>query len=720
MDRLPPTQTLIAPGARRTVTVGFDRSRRCTDPLWGIVFLVALVAFAIAAYEVRKISDIRMFRHDMDHAGNMCGFEAVESKPLAYYPDLHHDFLQDKTLKRPYSVCVEACPEVHQTITDYGDDKRQAEWYVPLPSFAVFGRCVPYTPTANMTGTLLCAMPQCNATASVPTMPQQVCGLRRDGTAGYWLLSPPDQSVIDGWSMEGANQSVIQARMSVAAGATSVQDTCLQPLRRENSLVLRPADEEVSYTFLTDLTGPAYEFFNVCYENQKVLLGAGVGGALLLSIVVMVLMPCLSHMVICLTLLLFVALFVAVDVVLFMKAGILPEAYLEDYLHNRGVNITIPAGAESMVSQVQGDWQTVYGACGVLLTLLTFFIICIIAAVRKDIGRFAELMKEGAQVTLKTPLLFVFAFVIFLSILAMGHGLLMALFGINTIVFENALPLCENIHIDCHQHFGLLQKVASAQVAFMFLWVYFFHVAVLRSTISHVAAQCESHHFEWSCTGILGAPVATAVYDIFRYSLGSLALGSLLMALVTVPRIVLEFIDRRLRTAEQENVLVKGMLKASRCCLWTLEKCLQFVTHYAYVSVAVWNMTFCKGAKKTLHMLIEEPVLVALEQATCFVLSWITCISVPLCMVFVLPLLGHADAVSSGYLTIAIAGLAFITSRMAIITYDASVTGLLVVECDHRMESERRRAQHGYVDDAPPLLMSFGPRSRQPVQQSQR
>ena len=39
-----------------------------------------------------------------------------------------------------------------------------------------------------------------------PTAPREVCGLKKDGTKRFWLLSKADDILIDGWRREGARQ----------------------------------------------------------------------------------------------------------------------------------------------------------------------------------------------------------------------------------------------------------------------------------------------------------------------------------------------------------------------------------------------------------------------------------------------------------------------------------------------------------------------------------
>ena len=42
---------------------------------------------------------------------------------------------------------------------------------------------------------------------------------------------------------------------------------------------------------------------------------------------------------------------------------------------------------------------------------------------------------------------------------------------------------------------------------------------------------------------------------------------------------------------------VQVAIKCTRCCLWCLEKCLQFITGYAYIFVALNGDSFCTAVK---------------------------------------------------------------------------------------------------------------------------
>ncbi|NXG58478.1 CTL2 protein, partial [Hemiprocne comata] len=68
-----------------------------------------------------------------------------------------------------------------------------------------------------------------------------------------------------------------------------------------------------------------------------------------------------------------------------------------------------------------------------------------------------------------------------------------------------------------------------------------------------------------------------------RYHTGSLAFGSLILAIVQVIRVILEYLDHRLKAAE--NKLAKFLLSCLKCCFWCLEKFIKFLNRNAYIMV---------------------------------------------------------------------------------------------------------------------------------------
>jgi choline transporter-like protein 2/4/5 len=88
------------------------------------------------------------------------------------------------------------------------------------------------------------------------------------------------------------------------------------------------------------------------------------------------------------------------------------------------------------------------------------------------------------------------------------------------------------------------------------------------------------------------------------YHFGTLAFGSLLIAIVKMIRVALEYIDRKLKsTAGQENKIAKYIMCCCKCCFWCLERFLKFLNRYAFVLTAIYSYNFCRAASKAFRLI---------------------------------------------------------------------------------------------------------------------
>ena len=79
------------------------------------------------------------------------------------------------------------------------------------------------------------------------------------------------------------------------------------------------------------------------------------------------------------------------------------------------------------------------------------------------------------------------------------------------------------------------------------------------------------------------SPMCVALGRLVFFHLGSVALGSLLIALVQLARAVLMYIQEQCRGSQNE--VVQYVLKCLSCCMWCLEKVLKFLTRNAYIMI---------------------------------------------------------------------------------------------------------------------------------------
>ena len=100
----------------------------------------------------------------------------------------------------------------------------------------------------------------------------------------------------------------------------------------------------------------------------------------------------------------------------------------------------------------------------------------------------------------------------------------------------------------------------------------------------------------------------TAFKDTSIYHLGSIAFGSLLIAIVKLIRFMIDKIEKKLKKAVGNNPVTLCIIKFVSCCckcfFWCLEKFLKFISKNAYIMVAIYGRNFCVSAVDALSKFI--------------------------------------------------------------------------------------------------------------------
>ncbi|XP_075692546.1 choline transporter-like protein 4 [Rhinoderma darwinii] len=110
-------------------------------------------------------------------------------------------------------------------------------------------------------------------------------------------------------------------------------------------------------------------------------------------------------------------------------------------------------------------------------------------------------------------------------------------------------------------------------------------------------------------------PVSAAFMRTLRYHTGSLAFGSLILTIVQLIRIVLEYLDHKLKGAQ--NPCTRFVLCCLKCCFWCLEKFIKFLNRNAYIMIAVYGKNFCVSAKNAFKLLMRNILrVVVLDKVT--------------------------------------------------------------------------------------------------------
>ncbi|XP_006898835.1 PREDICTED: choline transporter-like protein 2 [Elephantulus edwardii] len=151
--------------------------------------------------------------------------------------------------------------------------------------------------------------------------------------------------------------------------------------------------------------------------------------------------------------------------------------------------------------------------------------------------------------------------------------------------------------------------------AFMFFWLANFVLALGQVTLAGAFA---SYYWAMNKPDDLPAfPLFSSFSRALRYHTGSLAFGALILAIVQIIRVMLEYLDQRLKAAQ--NKFAKFLMTCLKCCFWCLEKFIRFLNRNAYIMIAIYGTNFCTSARNAFFLLMRNIIRVAvLDKVTDF------------------------------------------------------------------------------------------------------
>lgn len=154
---------------------------------------------------------------------------------------------------------------------------------------------------------------------------------------------------------------------------------------------------------------------------------------------------------------------------------------------------------------------------------------------------------------------------------------------------------------------------------FGWFWVMNFIMALGQCALAGAFA---SYYWAWDKkTDVPKFAVTASFFRTLRYHTGSLAFGSLIIAIVQLIRAALEYLDHKLRGPGEQSQITKYLIKCLKCCFWCLEKFLKFLNKNAYIMIAVHGKNFCVSAKDAFFLLMRNILrVVVLDKVTDFVL----------------------------------------------------------------------------------------------------
>ncbi|XP_008315866.1 choline transporter-like protein 2 isoform X2 [Cynoglossus semilaevis] len=580
------------------------QDRSCTDVLCCILFILALLGYFAVGIIAWSQGDPRKVIYPTDSRGQFCGQAgtSLEKKPFLFYfnilkcasPLVLLEFQCPTT-----QLCVESCPNRHMTLVKAKvGSMEDREYYKQYCKEGVdFAKM---SPPEILRDSLCPAM----------LMPSKV----------FTRRCLPALGTMKGGVVVVGNETIIDSGEGVSINASDV----LEASKKSN---IAMEARQVAMRIFEDYT----------QSWHWILLGLVI--AMLVSLLFIVLLRFLAGIMVWIMIVL---------VILVIGYGIF-HCYMEfaSLKGEPGADVTIrDLGLQTdfaIYLQIRQTWL----AFMIILAIVEVIIILLLIFLRKRILIAIALIKEASRAvghvmsSLFYPLL---TFALLAVVIAYWAITAVFLSTSNEQVYkvfnnsecEFSLQTCDpatfntsNVSAQCpdaeclfafyggetlyHKYLILFQFYN----VFLFFWCANFVTALGQVTLAGAFAS-----YYWAFKkpeDIPTYPIFASLGRALRYHTGSLAFGSLILSVVQVIRVILEYLDHKLKGAQ--NKFAKFLLSCMKCCFWCLEKCIRFLNRNAYIMIAVYGKNFCTSARDAFFLLMRNIVRVAvLDKVTDFLL----------------------------------------------------------------------------------------------------
>lgn len=299
------------------------------------------------------------------------------------------------------------------------------------------------------------------------------------------------------------------------------------------------------------------------------------------------------------------------SIIISLVASIAATAYsFQLYKDRKSINDALPYQLHFNSYKYQ---EYTFLALAIVCAVIVVILLILILFLRTRIKIAIEIIREASKALVSMPLIVFFPFV------TMGLVIALLMYWVWVGAFltsSSTANYLDNNNTACtppsdpltptncsFYDYTTTQNLVNIQIYHLvgLLWTLNLISALGDCTIAGAIA---SWYWTRDHKGMPWFPIASAFKRTIIYHLGSLAFGSLIIAIVQLIRIGLEYIDRQ--TKNTQSQFMKFIIKCLKCCFWCLEKFIKFINTNAYIEIAVYGYSFCTAARKAFELLTRN------------------------------------------------------------------------------------------------------------------
>jgi choline transporter-like protein 2/4/5 len=610
----------------------FVEKRKCTDLFCVVLFLAYALGMLFLAYLTVSAGNPYSLLYGSDYEGRICGTEEMENYPLTYYPQIAQDMLvaasEGKTnpLTIPLTgVCVEECPTIGDVVcTDAGELALQEYMDGTSTDDRLAARAACNDLSAWMSA------PECRTISSecwiVPLRTNKMlyrCLWAKEQRSNVTIIceSPP--------ALEGLHFS----EMTPEEQEQCVTATTITVTEQRSSAQPDPVADKIA-----DLSESIGILIADIMNSISVVLV--VGGAVVFfgALLWVVLLRCCVKPIIWGTIWIACLALIGATVMAFYLAGYIDSTEVlsavsqlnSDTFDSNSTLVALGAGFEALPTAADtgadaGTWEIFAWIAAVV----TFVFITIVIALRKKIKTAIAITREASRVVQRVPtmlvcpitttatLLIVLAFFVIVGAFIYTAGdsvspdaaIAAATTTINTVSASAGVDITVDASNGTYAVVGQAFEQSNI-VGYMFAYhlfgcLWMAQIALGFSMVVVAGVVCQWYFTADKKKGMPRRPLITSLRRAIKHS-GTIIFGAAVIAIVQFLRLILEYVDRKTKDLQESNMAIKVMLKVIKCCMWCFEKCIKFITRYAFIYTALKGKGFLSSAKGAAMLIIKQ------------------------------------------------------------------------------------------------------------------
>lgn len=685
-----------------------------------------------------------------DYKGQVCGVDSeVEENIYVAYPRTNEDFLANLGKASPldykfYGICVKSCPTTLDVVCHYNVlDESIYTLSVKRSCIASTNYVAPNNVDCNKVKTNCWLIPQETSSLLYRCIPNY----NVSGAQSSYCVYPP--------------------------GVTDAFDPrCVIVQDDKTGSIQRPAKPNMLFDQLNTGRQVWGRWFGDLARSWWVILLCSIGVALICGFVWVTFLKYCTGCMVWTTIWLVILLLSFLTGFFYYKAGLVrldtssASSYISPSLNDQLASIqattsSLISSASSSVPQSWKDnteqYQTSYEAVAYISTGVLILVLCILIALRKSISMAIDVLKIGTDALRALPTLLFFPVTnvvclgIFLVWWVFVAACLQSAATLTTTDLKAdinsglaALDTATGGSIPSNVTTALVNSLGSVNTTFTVLedmpvmnYLLIYHIFGLLwtaqfiqgiATMTVAGAVCawyfsklpdevkDNPEFEKLRYDKGKFTILRSLWRTIRYYLGSVAFGSLLIAIIQAIRLVFLYIQKKLEPRAKNNAQLRFILCCIQCCLKCLQSLVETVSRNAYIFIALKGNSFCASGGMVFKLLFNHGSVFMAVNILGEIIMFLGKITISTVCAWIAYILldrlpqfqpSGKDALSSTWLPILVTlFFSYVTASGFMMIFDLSVDSVLVCYCTDVDENVQRNggdskykvAVHMHVD----------------------